>query len=172
MREGNYKWYQSQFHTLMWDSKRVALWDGNYDITSDDIIYIVGSHQVGKGASNNIYVVGFTRHFKDHLYAAGQNIHPHKSYLQKITYVRIMVDCSPYISDEFHNSLSLDICGKCFSSKYAYSRNKVGFSLIRAHFFHFFVAIDNSHDIQQLTLVLMDALHLKTMTQITINLRA
>lgn len=83
------------------------------------------------------------------------------SYLQQITYFWIMIYCSPNIRDEFHNPLGLHISSKCFSSKYTNSWNKLCFPLCCSHFFHLFIAINNSQDVQQLTLVFMDTLHLK-----------
>lgn len=88
-------------------------------------------------------------------------IKPFTTYLEKVTYLGIVVYCCPNIGNESHDSLSLDVCGKCFSSKYANSWDELRSPLLGAHLLHLLVAIRDSKDVQQLSLVLVDALYLE-----------
>jgi hypothetical protein len=64
------------------------------------------------------------------------------------------------INDGFHNLLSLLICWKGFPTKRAHLRHILGISILGDHFFHLFVPIHYSHDIQKLSHVFMNVFDL------------
>lgn len=80
--------------------------------------------------------------------------------LEQVSDFRVIVDGRCNVCDQFHNSLGLPISRKSFPSEHDHSGYILGSPFLGSHLFHLLVPVDDTHDVEQLSLVLMDALHL------------
>lgn len=84
-----------------------------------------------------------------------------KKYLEKVPNVGIIVNHFANIGDELHNPLCLPVGGKSFPSKEADSGNIFGLPFLRTEFLHLLITINDPKNVQELSFVLVDALHLR-----------